>query len=1703
MFFIVAPIYWGVILNKQRKAKPIINNNPTDGNLNLGAPLLTSGETDNLDATNGYAYAALGQPCNNSAPPIAIPNLPESYTLQPCNPVTGLKCVDGIYEGSICLSDLGFYCDSLNDCVPQADACLNNICSSGGDTLNQKCENDNDCQILIQYNDPNIQQKIYNHVCQIETNKGYGYCKVNSYPFDSGCNSSSECNGDAICSNQLGKFNITVTNSSNVMTFTIENSINWSDLTGLVALVFSGSTNKGIYQVSQFNTSSLSGTLITSSTNVNVLASGLYTISFGQGNKGICLESIPVGGPANMILGGISIPCQNPSVNKNIKGYCLPNDIPNIGDVCIFNDVDCPQQKIDAGNGNVATISPDCLYNDNTEQIILNDYYYGLSPASFATYKIGNCTVASVGKEQLCDNLWFGCLPPYLCIQENNQSGKPVSICNTPFQAQICLNNQCPDGYVCDENYNDEGGLPPLCLSLENNMCFQNSDCLYKNCGNYAISYFNPITSKSSIITNIDINSNININDVNFYISDPGVCAAIPPNSTELTVPKKIIYWYPLGNNKYSITMYENNNTKTIFTTVESNMTIKDVIVDEDENVLVLYKNIVTETMRERSFPITSIQSDNTTFNLPDFNGLVNGINVFYVNTNNPSTDILDTTKLYTLVKNINFGDSTFVLQYDGNNVNFSNIPSDLNGHYIATYDNKYANNVPLRDDDGTDGPLCLCANYNYTNSPYNLQITNGDSLTFTSTTQSDPDRLIKSTQVESNTKNRNIINYSLDNGAEFYAVPMGTAVSGTSGVIGPTGPNNTPGFTFSSGITPESYIEYVISQGYYHSVGGYPIIDNYKVVDQRIFSTAGNDYFKLNANGYFTYGMTVLNFDDYSDGEEIMMYIGPGQYYIYDETARRLVLNGSLHYGGMTYLYNGDDDEISINSKKIDGINYLIINKGILYSSEYNNTRYVNHFLQIKYSISLINNPNVISSKLYKHNLINGTNVQYVNISFEIVKTIAQNQSNGFHYANVNNQENNIDYINLNSNDTIFYTLNNNNSLNNKGENSLGINSKYSELYHALNSNSYLNTRYQDYPNFEDMVPLDFSDIVNVNTRQGNENYFIDQNNFIYIYNEQDIENILNFSSSELVLTKEGSTQTCNYNDTYLPSSSNPYGTADVNFSFTPQITWCLVNIVEYDVTVDGEYMKIKIQVNIPYEDIKDIITSSNGWKLHVYNFVPLNFYPLNQTTNGSSDYNHYKSYIYQLSDASLLFTASKGNSYYKDGYDSSSNNNKYGFSRTGYNSVMIRTGGKNSDNTYNSISTNGSEFSIYVINDGAAVLLEQAKISSPLLTYYVSRTNQDSFEMDPTNNEAGIDFYKSSANASFIPGYEAPNISLVDRTDPITPSKIPYAYTYYHPPILLESYFAVTGNTDAYYIYVNGQINDPNPQFYSRLTSFSNGRFFCSFAPITKAQFENIQYIGNYWPMPDKNIKKPEYNEGEIIFSNVGGSDLNAFSQFVLDSGNVVQRGNNNVYIRKMYGGAIRLPYANYINNAIYAVNNLFSSSLPNGPTFKMNTFSIIHDYIVTNYAKDKDGNSIIKNLGNISLYQTYMAHYQTGTNKSPSYFNETNQIAISWPEWLKVRYVNRSNEIPKIRKVIINTNDGNNYANSSYYAFVEYNGETNLVYLNSENLNYDLSENQGVPSTVSIFTGGEALSDVGQLFKMIGPDKLLYYLSKVCAS
>ena len=666
----------------------------------------------------------------------------------------------------------------------------------------------------------------------------------------------------------------------------------------------------------------------------------------------------------------------------------------------------------------------------------------------------------------------------------------------------------------------------------------------------------------------------------------------------------------------------------------------------------------------------------------------------------------------------------------------------------------------------------------------------------------------------------------------------------------------------------------------------------------------------------------------------------------------------------------------------------------------------------------------------------ISNNGVNACKLNFTLQETSAVNEHKGFYHSNDIN-ENIVNNISLNENGSYFYTLEHDQDLANKSENSIAIINHPSLFDYTpdANNDNIPEVEYTNFTAFDKLEPLPFSGVKFISERANNENYYTGNGNEIYIYNQEDINNILNFSSSEIVIS-------------------------GVSGNSIDQITWAIVSIKEYEVTLDTEYMIIETQVPIVYESSNTLIDNINklkNWKLYVYNFVPLKYRTdylngdLNPNgTNAIFDQNNH-AFAVIVSDASLLFTSTKVDNFFR-------NNLEFSFLRTGFHNLML----KNIVPTGGGLKVNTNTYSIFNLNDGVGVKYEDPGQGGT--AFYAE---------EPSYSGTGTSFYDTTFLFDFFDNgtrFDATNIF------PILPSKMNfmYAITYYSVGDFQNRWFLKSYN-DANEIIIDfgGSINI---NFFN--IPFSNQ--FLYFYPFpqssrTKNEFayypqSNQSYDDNF----DPGLCGAYFYDPDDFYSQYS---FGSTPKFPINS------------------GFIKLPIANYTNE-LYATNDLFLSSLPLGDSFFINSNPVVHDNIVVTLV---DG--VYKNLGNISLYQNAMAHYQTGTNKNPSYFNENNQVAISWPTWLKTRYNNEKNEIPRIRKVVVDHAKGNIYGQATYYAFVEFDNTVSLVYLNNENSNFTLAQNQGVATTVSIFDNQISSEKLKDVFVMSSPSRNLYTLGNGC--
>ena len=1465
---LLVPICIYLILSIKKKAKPIVKFTGVDnGDNNL---LLTVGQTDNQLASSGYDFAQLGQPCSDDSQPEGLPNLPDSYQPQPCDSSKFLVCVSGLLNGSICLSDLGGFCNTLNDCVNAADICLNNICSSTQDTLNTNCTSDIDCRRYVFNKNTNESEPTFNHICV------NNLCKVNTFPYDSGCNTSNDCLAGNICSTDIYN-GVSISIDSGNSFSLVNNKLVLADLNNLVALVESRP-----YLITNWQEVSnvYKGNLIPTGTNKQALLSGQqYNMIVGQKEKGYCLEPMIEGGRADLTIGNITIPCQEglQAVGTQLDGkYCLKSSTPALGEVCVDNISTCQDYTLQPATVNEKAVDYklDCSYDYLTEQKLINNNYNNIFPNSNNLFKVGNCMNNQRLKDQPCDYGFNGCAPPFVCLTESNEDGLVQSLCNTPFQAQIPVKDQCPQGYKIDTKQE-------LCLSESDNICYKSSDCVSNRCGNnYFVSAFDPTVGLYTgntlpILKNV---SNIP-NNVNFKTFNPVNNKNIFPNIENTFVPNNIVAWFPKENsNDYLVEVTDGTNTRQLNITLSDKQKLKDVIVDEDRNLLLLYQQTVSDTMRKRNFPVLDIDTTNDFFKIPDYAGLRDGTSVL-VSPHMVAGDV----QVYTLRKegtgSINID---YSLQLNGNKVALTD-----NGQtsIITTYDNRYT--FHRLENNSRNNPYLLSPNFDDSGNLGGTQLYQGDQLKLHNINATNPSigSSLPALPGDSNTDPR-FNSYTLRNDINYYVTPLGNTTLGFSGVLSNDiilFGNDRPANIFNSGISTSYYHNYAISDEYYHAVGGFPTLDNTKSFQQRVIlsdpaSVADEPYFTLNGDSqYYTYGIVGYNLNNLSKSS-YNINISDNDKYLLDFDENNYRINGINQ--GITYIYNDPYEELSLTSKKLNNKNYLMINKGICFATGYNdNTNYNNQMVQIEYDIitqQTLNPAYSFDNNNYQDVFISNDGLgTYTTFKFNIVNTALVNENKGFYFANQTNRSNNVDNLSLNENNSVFYTLKQDKDIGARIENGIAINSKFENLNFEKDDNYQPTNEYVGFNNFEKLKPLELDKIYNITDRtKNNQNYFVSSNvnNFIYFHNSQDIDTILNFSASELVITKYGSD---------MPAPKNDFIYENIKAKY--QMNLAIVEIAEYNVTMDSEYLIVRTNVPLIY-DLQDyIINHDSPWLLNVYNFVPLEYYSF-----------YGDSVVQNINDGSLFFTATKGTSFFANVNNQKEITNQ--IYRTGYNQVMTAgySNGIHPSQDNDFIEVNNT-YSIYNVNDGAGVDLGTG-----------TPTNPTAYAAPRSYNEPSL-FYK-------INNY----VSLYDKEDTepgkqftTLPDKMPYAlYNYPQfsparvPPFDEEAVAIYSANNTSstnprgdYYTYYT--LDGTTPEELTSFNLFSNDQYFKYLLPINNSSidFLNGSLGTNFLPLPNEGTATETADKkGFILDFYYEKKESDVYSQGVFD-GSQVHRFVDNV--------------------------------------------------------------------------------------------------------------------------------------------------------------------------------------------------------------
>ena len=146
--------------NQTNLGNPIQLHDVKNPLLDPPVKIYTSKETSTSQPFSGYQKSSLHQPCNDETDDSGLPNLPSSYVLQNCS--DGQVCTDSLTKGKICLSKPGYFCNNKQDCSPDSDECIGNICLSRTNKLNSLCETNEDCFTPLNNNNLSCVQTDFN-----------------------------------------------------------------------------------------------------------------------------------------------------------------------------------------------------------------------------------------------------------------------------------------------------------------------------------------------------------------------------------------------------------------------------------------------------------------------------------------------------------------------------------------------------------------------------------------------------------------------------------------------------------------------------------------------------------------------------------------------------------------------------------------------------------------------------------------------------------------------------------------------------------------------------------------------------------------------------------------------------------------------------------------------------------------------------------------------------------------------------------------------------------------------------------------------------------------------------------------------------------------------------------------------------------------------------------------------------------------------------------------------------------------------------------------------------------------------------------------------------------------------------------------------------------------------------------------------------
>ena len=221
---------------------------------------------------------------------------------------------------------------------------------------------------------------------------------------------------------------------------------------------------------------------------------------------GVCLIKYPIGtSPAAIGNNGNQVLAECETGTQLLNGYCVEsgrtNPVGNLGEICVAGPVNQSGGVITC-NGVCGLV---CTYNDSLQNLLKSNYNYnrttetinGVNPEN-----TGYCSYQSIAKGLPCSQSpkKRQCLRPTVCLQSSEPSGGTFSYCNFKWDVMILSKLLgCPSNFKANSDGSkclipppskNSGVIPAVCQ--QGSDCLEGSKCFS---GNQRIQYFSPTFS--------------------------------------------------------------------------------------------------------------------------------------------------------------------------------------------------------------------------------------------------------------------------------------------------------------------------------------------------------------------------------------------------------------------------------------------------------------------------------------------------------------------------------------------------------------------------------------------------------------------------------------------------------------------------------------------------------------------------------------------------------------------------------------------------------------------------------------------------------------------------------------------------------------------------------------------------------------------------------------------------------------------------------------------------------------------------------------------------------------------------------------------------------------------------------------------------------------------------------------------------------